>query len=117
MGYNEVMPENTPPGNPQPRPKVDLTAAEDTVIAPKARVVFFDDDQTPVDFVMHLLETYLGFEEPKARKAVETIRVAGRCIVGELLPAVARSTVQRMQAAAQAKGYPFRMEVQEGDGR
>lgn len=106
------MPQKQPAGKP-PRPKVDLTAAEETVVRPKAKIIFHDDNQTPVDFVMHLLEHYLGFEEPKARKAIEAIRVAGKCIVGEMVPAAARSLVQRMEATAQGKGYPFRIEVVE----
>lgn len=110
------MPDDTPTGKApeDQRPKGDSTWGEDsTVIAPKARVVFHDDDQTPVDFVLHLLETYLGFDELQARKATELIRLTGRAVVAELVYPIAEQTVRRMELAVRAAGWPFRIEVQE----
>lgn len=110
------MPDDTPTGRSpeERRPKADSTwGDESTVIAPKAKVVFFDDDQTPVDFVLHLLEHYLGFDEFKARQATELIRTMGRAAVAEMLPPIAEQTVRRMELAVREAGYPFRIEVQE----
>lgn len=116
MGYNSAMPDDTPTGKApeETRPKPDSTwGDESTVIAPKAKIVFYDDDQTPVDFVLHLLEHFLGFDEPRARQATELIRLTGRASVAELLPPIAEQTVRRMELAVRAAGWPFRMEVQE----
>ncbi len=115
MGYNSAMPDDTPTGRApeEPRPSAQsYWGDEATVLAPKALVVFFDDDQTPVDFVLHLLEHYLGYDEPKARETVDQIRSSGRAMVAELFPLVAEQTVRRMELAVRAAGYPFRMEVQ-----
>lgn len=114
VGYNSGMPDDTPTGkSPEdPRPQGDSNWGDDsTMIAEKVGIVFYDDDQTPVDFVLYLLEQFLGYDEEKARMATELIRATGRASVAELLPAVAESTLRRMERAAAAAGYPFRMDI------
>ncbi|MBE7491385.1 MAG: ATP-dependent Clp protease adaptor ClpS [Planctomycetes bacterium] len=109
------MPDDTPTGKAPEEPHASSSTwgDESTVIAPKAKVVFFDDDRTPVDFVLHLLEHYLGFDEAGARATTERIRASGSAVVAELLPPIAENTVRKMEAAVRAGGYPFRMEIQE----
>ncbi|MCB9894948.1 MAG: ATP-dependent Clp protease adaptor ClpS [Planctomycetes bacterium] len=110
------MPDDTP-SDPQFEP--DDTHGEpgredSTMIAARAKVWFFDDDKTPVDFVLFVLEQYFGFDESKARVITDRIRKQGKAMVAEL-PAIPAEIARRKvdQAAADA-GYPFKVEVEAG---
>ncbi|MBK9974194.1 MAG: ATP-dependent Clp protease adaptor ClpS [Planctomycetes bacterium] len=110
------MPDDTPTGRApkEERPTGSSTWGEDpTRLTPMVKIVFVDDNETPVDFVLHLLETYLDYEEERARQAVNVLQSHGRLIVAELLPPLAENAARRMESAARAAGYPFRLEVQE----
>lgn len=104
---------------PEPKPRedsVNLPGGEDrTVLSATAALVFYDDDQTPVDFVLYALGHFCGYDEPRARALIEKIGSKGRAVVATLQPLVAEHTRQRIAAAAQAAGYPFRVELELSD--
>lgn len=102
------------PGMTEEGAATDRRGVDDTVITAGAAIVFFDDDETPVDFVLHLLETRLGYNEDRARRAVEAIRRHGHCIVAEQPPLIARQTMQRLTLTVKAAGYPMKIELREG---
>ena len=85
---------------------------DSTMIAAKAKVWLFDDETTPVDFVLYVLQQYFGFDEPKARDAVDRIRRDGKAMVAELPAIPAELAKRRVQQAAADSGYPFRIEVE-----
>lgn len=91
------------------RPSESTHGEDVTAIAPKIGIVFHDDDATPVDFVLHLLETYLGYDEPDARKLCESVASNGHYEVATMTRASAEPLVARMQRAVQAAGYPFQI--------
>jgi ATP-dependent Clp protease adapter protein ClpS len=110
------MPDDTPS---DPRFEPDESHAEtgrddSTMIAAKAKVWFYDDDKTPVDFVLFVLERYFGFDEVKARGLTDRIRKNGKAMIAEL-PAIPAELAKRKvdQAAADA-GYPFKVEIEGG---
>ena len=104
------MPDDTPAG--KPPEGTDAVPPEEwedsTVIAPKVTVVFHDDPQTPVDFVLFCLEKYFGFDEPAARELVGCLRAKGRVEVVSLAAPVAELALRRVADAAAQSGYPFR---------
>ncbi|MCB9932188.1 MAG: ATP-dependent Clp protease adaptor ClpS [Planctomycetes bacterium] len=110
------MPEDTP-SDPQFEP--DETSSEtgrddSTMIAARAKVWFFDDDKTPVDFVLYALEQYFGYDEPKARAIVERIRKQGKAVAAELPAIPAELARRKVEQAAADAGYPFRVEIEGG---
>ena len=114
--YNPLMPDDTPS---DPRFEPDETHGDtgrddSTMIASRVKVWFFDDDKTPVDFVLFVLEQYFGYDEIKARSFTDRIRKDGKAMVGEL-PAIPAELAKRKvdQAAADA-GYPFKVEIEGG---
>jgi ATP-dependent Clp protease adapter protein ClpS len=109
--YNSAMPEDTP------MEPVDENAPEtgrddSTMIAAKVKVWFFDDDKTPVDFVLFALEQYFGFDEIKARATVDRIHKDGKALVAELPAVPAEIARRRVEEAAADSGYPFKMEIE-----
>jgi len=114
--YNPIMAEDTP-SDPQFEP--DETSSEtgrddSTMIAAKVKVWFHDDDKTPVDFVLYALEQFFGFDEPKARAAVERIRKQGKAVVIEMAAIPAELGRRRTAEAAADAGYPLRVEIEGG---
>ena len=105
------MPDDTPI-EPVDDDNPETTRDDSTMIAAKVKVWFYDDDKTPVDFVLFVLEQYFGFDEPKARKLVDRIRQDGKTIVAELPAIPAEIAKRRVEAAAADADYPFRMEIE-----
>ncbi|MBZ0137901.1 MAG: ATP-dependent Clp protease adaptor ClpS [Planctomycetes bacterium] len=85
---------------------------DSTMIAAKVKVWFYDDDKTPVDFVLFVLEQYFGFDEPKARATVDRIRKNGKTVVAELPAIPAEIARKRVEEAAADAGYPFKIEIE-----
>lgn len=100
----------------QPAPEFeqdDTDHREDsTMIAAKAKVWFHDDDKTPVDFVMYVLEQFFGLDEPKAKATVDRIRKQGKAVVVEMPAIPAELARRRVAEAAADAGYPLKVEVE-----
>lgn len=114
--YNQGMPDDSPTQRApeETRRPSESTHGEDlTAMAPKFGIVFHDDDATPADFVLFLLETYLGYDEPDARKLCESVAANGQFQVAALPRASAEALMQRIQRAVQAAGYPFKVTLAE----
>lgn len=94
-------------------PKDDPEAGEQsTMIAPKAKVVFVDDDDTPVDFVLYALERFLGYDEPQAQQMVKFIAKEGEAVVAELSPVPAQLAKRSIDKASAAAGWQFEVRVE-----
>jgi ATP-dependent Clp protease adaptor protein ClpS len=83
-----------------------------TMIAPKVKVIFVDDDKTPVDFVLFALETFLGYDEPDAQKIVQNIASQGEAVVAELPAVPAELAKKRIEEAAADAGWPFQVRIE-----
>jgi ATP-dependent Clp protease adapter protein ClpS len=108
------MPGDTPTHRPEEGWSAESTFGEElTAQAPKYGIVFHDDDKTPVDFVMHLLETYLGVEEQDARNLVASIAVNGSYEVTRLTRGAAQPLFERIQRAVDHSDYDFKVTLSE----
>lgn len=111
--YTQVMPDDTPSDSDfEPAEETDHTREESTMIAAKVKVWFFDDDKTPVDFVMFALENYFGYDELTAKALVDSIRDEGKAVVAELPAIPAEIARRRVVEAAEESGYPFKIEIE-----
>lgn len=110
------MPDETPITEPDQTSRAsddvfDETADDITVVAQKINIVFYDDDQTPVDFVLAALENVLGYDEPVARQIVQKLGVEGKVVAARLQLAAAEQSAKRITSQAKASGFPFRVEL------
>lgn len=107
------MPENEPQqpdSDNNPEDQTDRGEGS-TMIAPKVKVIFVDDDKTPVDFVLYALETFLGYDEPDARKVVQNIASQGEAVVAELPAIPAELAKKRIVEAATDAGWPLEVRI------
>ncbi len=111
MLYKQAMPDNEP--NQEDPPEQQHESGQgSTMIAPKVKVIFVDDDKTPVDFVLYALTQYLGYNEPDAMKIVENIVDQGEAVVAELPAVPAELAKKRILEAAAEAGYPFQVRIE-----
>lgn len=99
------MPDDTPTQRQEDDTEFDSELP--TVVAPKVALVFYDDPETPADFVLHLLERFCGQDEARAREIVRRLADKGQAVAGEFNQAVGRIKLGQVQEAARGK-YPFR---------
>lgn len=77
------------------------------------QVLIYNDDFTPMDFVVELLRTVFHKEEPEAVHLMLIVHESGRASVGEYPYDIAATKVRTATARAREEGYPFRMTVEE----
>jgi ATP-dependent Clp protease adaptor protein ClpS len=89
-----------------------------TKIAPKTetrvqrprlhKVILFNDDYTPRDFVVEVLKAVFRLNETQALNVMTTAHRKGVCVVAVFVQDVAETKAARGTEAGAAKGYPLR---------
>jgi ATP-dependent Clp protease adaptor protein ClpS len=94
-------------------------AMPDTVVKPKARtrpkverpklykVILVNDDFTPREFVVRVLQGEFRMTEDQAHKVMITAHKLGACVVAVFTRDVAETKATRATDAGRAKGYPL----------
>lgn len=77
------------------------------------RVIMHNDDFTPMDFVVELLQVYFHKDESEAVRLMMKVHECGRAAVGAYPRDIAASKVEAATARAREEGYPFRMTIEE----
>ena len=77
------------------------------------QVLIYNDDFTPMDFVVLLLEQIFHKEEPEAVRLMYMVHRSGKAAVGIYPYDIAVTKVQAGMSMARAQGYPFRLTVEE----
>lgn len=76
-------------------------------------VIMHNDDFTPMDFVVLLLQQIFHKEEPEAVRLMYTVHRSGKAAVGTYSYDIAITKAQAAMSAARAQGFPFRLTVEE----
>ena len=85
------------------------TKTETRVERPRLhKVILFNDDYTPRDFVVEVLKAVFRLNESQALKVMLTAHQKGVCVVAVFAQDVAETKAQRGTEAGAAKGYPLR---------
>ena len=85
------------------------TKTETRVERPRLhKVILFNDDYTPRDFVVEVLKAVFRLNESQALKVMLTAHQEGVCVVAVFAQDVAETKAQRGTEAGAAKGYPLR---------
>ncbi len=97
------------------QPRDDETDQSDTetatVIAPGHAVVFYDDPETPLDFVLHAAMRHLGLDNEAAQAMAAVLSREGRAIGAKFPKRVAEQRAEAILSAARPK-YPLRVTVE-----
>jgi len=72
------------------------------------KVILFNDDYTPRDFVVQVLKAVFRLNESQALAVMMTAHRKGVCVVAVFARDVAETKAARGTEAGAAKGYPLR---------
>ena len=75
---------------------------------PRFRVVLYNDDYTPMEFVVRLLETVFRKGPAESNQLMLRIHRSGSGVAGVYVLEVAETKVALVHRAAEERGYPLR---------
>lgn len=76
------------------------------------RVVFLNDDQTPIDFVAAVLVDIFGHTASRARRITMLIHESGSGVAGVYPHEIAEAKVAETTARARQHGFPLRCQME-----
>jgi ATP-dependent Clp protease adaptor protein ClpS len=99
----------TPQGG-DPRREGDVATATRKKVArpPRYKVILFNDDYTPMEFVVAILERIFGKGPSEATQIMLRIHNSGLGVAGVYVLEVAETKVALVHRAAEERGYPLR---------
>jgi ATP-dependent Clp protease adaptor protein ClpS len=77
------------------------------------KVVVLNDDFTPMDFVIHILQEIFNHEAEAAYKLMTTIHEKGSAIAGRYTKEVAETKVYQVSKLAKEQKYPLRCKLEQ----
>lgn len=73
------------------------------------KVIFHNDDFTPMDFVVLVLKSVFFKNDADAERLMMTVHREGQAVVGVYTKDIAMSKVQKTTRMAREEGYPLRV--------
>ncbi len=96
---------------------------DDTLLAEKTRpklqkppmykVVLLNDDYTPMEFVVHILETIFGHDREKATQIMLHVHTRGKGVCGTYTRDVAETKVVQVNNYARENQHPLLCDMEE----
>jgi ATP-dependent Clp protease adaptor protein ClpS len=77
------------------------------------RVVLINDDYTPMEFVVEVLETVFGMERNKATRVMLEVHTRGKGICGVFSYEIAETKVAQVTSIAQQQQHPLLCTMEE----
>ncbi len=74
---------------------------------PKYQVVLLNDDYTPMDFVVEVLERFFAMSRPQATRVMLQVHLEGRGVAGVYTAEIAETKVALVNDYARANEYPL----------
>lgn len=93
---------------------LDLVEREETEVQvelkppKKYKVVLLNDDYTPMDFVVEVLQQFFGYSEVVATELMLQVHYKGRAICGIYTRDIAETKVYQVMQYAQQNEFPLR---------
>jgi ATP-dependent Clp protease adaptor protein ClpS len=111
------MPEETPPPSPPPAPPPSSPDPGQTAVAERKaartkpprmyQVVLLNDDFTPMEFVVMVLQEYFKLDLETSTQIMLKIHHEGRGVCGLFTKDIAATKVELVLAAARRYGHPL----------
>ncbi|MCF6273796.1 MAG: ATP-dependent Clp protease adapter ClpS [Rhodobacteraceae bacterium] len=101
-------PENMSVDQP-PEDGVELKTrpTEKTEKPPLYKVLLLNDDYTPMEFVVHILERFFGMNADAARGIMQTVHMKGLAVVGVYSHEIAETKVTQVMDYARRNQHPL----------
>ena len=71
------------------------------------RVILINDDYTPMEFVVEVLQSIFGMERPKATRVMLEVHTKGKGICGVFDYEIAETKVAQVMSTAQQQQHPL----------
>ena len=84
-------------------------------IAPQYKVLLLNDDYTPMDFVVEVLEVFFGLDREQATRIMLTVHTEGRAVCGLYTRDIAETKAMQVNQYASESQHPLLCEI-EKDG-
>ncbi len=92
--------------------EVHTATRQRTARPPHFKVLLFNDDYTPMDFVVALLEEVFGKSPSEATQLMLQVHRGGRAVAGVYALEIAETKVVAVHRRAETGGYPLRAGVE-----
>jgi ATP-dependent Clp protease adaptor protein ClpS len=80
---------------------------------PLYRVILINDDYTPMEFVVEVLQTVFGMERPKATRVMLEVHTKGKGVCGVYDYQIAETKVAQVMSIAQQQQHPLLCTMEE----
>jgi len=80
---------------------------------PLYRVILLNDDYTPMEFVVEVLQSIFGMERPKATRVMLEVHTKGKGICGVYDYQIAETKVAQVMSIAQQQQHPLLCTMEE----
>lgn len=87
----------------------DLLLDERVKLPRKYAVIIYNDDYTPQDFVVMVLQVFFAKEESEAHRLMLKVHLEGKAQAGIYTKDMAESKVQQVSAHARENKFPLRL--------
>jgi ATP-dependent Clp protease adaptor protein ClpS len=95
-------------GDPRREGGVATATRKKVARPPRYKVILFNDDYTPMEFVVAILERIFGKGPSEATQIMLRIHNSGLGVAGVYVLEVAETKVVLVHRAAEERGYPLR---------
>lgn len=82
---------------------------------PMYKVIILNDDYTPMEFVVHVLERFFGMNREKATQIMLTIHTSGSAVVGIFPRDIAETKSEQVNQYSQENHHPLMSKVEMTD--
>ncbi|GGJ84386.1 ATP-dependent Clp protease adapter ClpS [Pseudomonas matsuisoli] len=79
---------------------------------PMYRVVMFNDDYTPMDFVVEVLESIFAMNREQATRVMLTVHSEGKAVCGTFTRDVAETKAEQVNQYARESHHPLLCEIE-----
>ena len=96
----------------QTTPQIEIHEETETELEPLYRVIIHNDDVTPMDFVVYILEKIFFVIQPDSIHIMLTAHYNGEAHVQTLPKSEAEKRVNKAHFAAGLEGYPLHFSIE-----
>lgn len=97
-------------------PDVQLADSTQVQLDPPTKVLLHNDDVTPYDFVVEVMQSVFGLAWPQAVAVTQAAHVRGIALVGVYPLEEAKYKVGQAHGLARAEGFPLTLTIEQEEG-
>ena len=95
------------------REKERLAERQKTQPPPMYKVLLNNDDYTPMDFVIEVLENLFGMGRERATRTMLQVHTEGSALCGIFTYEIAEAKVEQVNSYSQSHGHPLQCTMEE----